>query len=113
MLWVTHEAPAGSTASRASIFACAAGLLDALYAAVSAYWGAGGTALIDTIGGTLEREGRAGAAGVLAVVWTTAILKLAASGIGLLAVAQPQCLRPRRCWAVRGAAWLAAVVLVL
>ncbi|HEY2595515.1 MAG TPA: hypothetical protein VGK33_16610 [Chloroflexota bacterium] len=53
-------------------------MLAALYAAVSAYWGAGGTALLDTIGGTLEREGRARSAGLLAVVWLTVLLKLAA-----------------------------------
>lgn len=66
--------------------------LGALYAAVSAYWGAGGTALLDTIGGTLEREGRAGAVGLLAVVWLTVMVKLAASAIGILAVVQPRSL---------------------
>ncbi len=91
-----HQAPARSTTLLRPewMLACAAGLLGALYAAVSAYWGVGGTALLDTIGGTLEREGRGRAAGVLAVVWITVILKLAASGIGLLAVAQPQWLSP-------------------
>src|SRR5438067_12900194 len=82
------------------------------YAALSAYWGAGGTALLDTIGGALEREGRARAAGVLAIVWATAVLKLAACGIGLLAVPQPKWLSPRQCRVMRGAAWLAAVVRV-
>jgi Protein of unknown function (DUF3995) len=112
---VMHEMPAGSTALRrhAWIFAGAAGLLGVLYAAVSAYWGAGGTALLDTIGGTLEREGRARAAGVLAVVWTTVVLKMAATAIGLLAVAQPDWLSPRQCRVMRGAAWLAALILVL
>ncbi len=115
MLWVMDEAPARSTALRqpAWILACAAAVLGALYAAVSAYWGAGGTALLNTIGGTLEREARAHTAGPLAVVWTTVALKLTASGIGLLAVPQPQWLSPRRCRVVRGAAWLAANVLVL
>jgi hypothetical protein len=105
----------GLNASRrfAWILACAAGLVGALYAAVSAYWGSGGTALLDTVGGTLERVGRAGGAGVLAILWTTVALKLAASAIGLLAVAQPQWLSPRRHRTVRRVAWLAAVVLVL
>jgi Protein of unknown function (DUF3995) len=98
---------------RAWIFVCAAGLLGALYAAVSAYWGAGGTALLDTIGGTLEHEARDRAAGVLVVVWATVAVKLAASGIGLLAVAQPRWLSPRWNRVMRGAAWLEAVVLVL
>jgi Protein of unknown function (DUF3995) len=115
MLLVMHEVPARPTAlrRRAWRFACGAGLLGGLYAAVSAYWGAGGTALLDTIGGTLEREGRARAAGVLAVVWTTVVLKLAVSGIGLLAVARPQWLASRRWRVMRGAAWLAAAVLVV
>lgn len=88
-------------------------MLGAAYAAVSAYWGAGGTALLDTIGGTLEREGRARSTGLLAVVWTTVALKLAASGVGLLAVARPQWLSFRWCRVVRGAAWLVAIILVL
>jgi hypothetical protein len=115
MLLVMDEAPARSTASRqhAWILTRTAAVLGALYAAMSAYWGAGGTALLDTIGGTLEREGRAHSAGLLAVVWTTVALKLTVSGIGLLAIAQPEWLSPRRCRVVRGAAWLAAVVLVL
>jgi hypothetical protein len=115
MLWVMGGTPARSTASRppAWIVASAAAVLGVLYAAVSAYWGAGGTALLDTIGGTLEREARAQTAGLLALVWTTVALKLTASSIGLLAVAQPRWLSPRRCRVVRSAAWLAAVVLVL
>jgi Protein of unknown function (DUF3995) len=115
MLSVMDQALARSTTLRqpAWILTCAAAALAALYAAVSAYWGAGGTALLDTIGGTLEREGRAHTAGLLAVVWTTVALKLIAGGIGLLAIAQPQWLSRRRCRVVRGAAWLSAVVLVL
>lgn len=80
---------------------------------MSAYWGAGGTALLDTIGGTLEHEGRARAAGVLVVVWATVVVKVAASGIGLLAVAQPRWLTPRWSRVMRVAAWLEAVVLIL
>ncbi|MBO0769358.1 MAG: DUF3995 domain-containing protein [Solirubrobacterales bacterium] len=108
------EAPPRSTARQSAwIAACAAAALGALYAAVSAYWGAGGTALLDTIGGTLEREGRNPTAGLLAIVWTTVALKLIASATGLLVVAQPPWLTSRQYQVVRGAAWLAAVVLVL
>lgn len=105
---------ARSTVARLGwILACAAAVLGALYAAVSAYWGAGGTALLDTIGGTLEREGRAHNAGLLAVVWTTVVLKLLASGLGLVAVRRPHWLTRPSARVVRRAAWLVAVVLVL
>lgn len=115
MLSVMDETPAPSTAlpQPARIAASAAAGLGVLYAAVSAYWGVGGTALLGTVGGTLEREARAHTAGLLAVVWTTVALKLAASGIGLLAIAQPQWLIPTRRRVVRAAAWLAAVVLMV
>ncbi|MDQ6850647.1 MAG: DUF3995 domain-containing protein [Actinomycetota bacterium] len=59
--------------------AWAAFVLGAGYAAVSAYWGLGGTALLDTLGGALEREARSGSAGSLILVWSTAVLKLCAA----------------------------------
>jgi hypothetical protein len=93
--------------------ACAAAAAGALYAAVSAYWGAGGTALLDTIGGTLEREGRAHSVGLLVVVWITVLLKLAAAGIGLIAVSEPRWLSSRWWRLARRVAWLVAVALVL
>ncbi len=55
-----------------------------LYAAVSLYWAAGGTAGLGTIGGRLEELGRARDPGIIALVWTTGILKIAG---GLLALA--------------------------
>jgi hypothetical protein len=109
------EAPDRSTASSrlAWILACAAGLVGALYAAVSVYWGVGGTALLDTIGGALERAGRARTAGVLVVLWVTVVLKLVAVVVGLLATAPPQWLSQTRYRVVRRVAWLAAGILVL
>jgi hypothetical protein len=88
-------------------------MLGVLYAGVSAYWGAGGTALLDTIGGALEGEGRSRAAALLALVWITVMLKLAVSGLGLIAVGQPDWLGARQCRLARGAAWLAAIGLTL
>lgn len=105
-----HKRPASRR--RARMLAFSAGLLVVLYAGVSGSWGAGGKGLIDTVGGTLAREGRARTAGVLAVLWTTVLLKLAASVIGLIAVTQPPRLSPRYIL-VRRAAWVSAVVLVL
>jgi Protein of unknown function (DUF3995) len=102
------------TARAAGVAAAfAACLLGVVYAGVSAYWGVGGTGLLDTIGGTLEREGRAGNAGLLAVVWISAVLKLMVAVLGVVAVVAPWRLRPRRHQLARRTAWAAALLLVL
>jgi hypothetical protein len=49
-----------------------------LYVAVSAYWGAGGTWLLDTVGGSLARLHRGHNATVIIAVWGAAALKLTA-----------------------------------
>jgi hypothetical protein len=69
---------------RLRVLAGAAAVLAFGSALVSAYWTAGGTALLDTVGGALERLAREpGAAGV-ALGATTVLLKVAG---GLLALA--------------------------
>ncbi len=93
--------------------ALAALLVGVMYAGMSAYWGFGGTGLLDTIGGTLEREGRAGNAGLLVVLWVTVVLKLAAAILGLVAVLRPRWVRPRHRQVARRAAWACALILVL
>jgi hypothetical protein len=93
--------------------AAVAFVLGVLYAALSAYWGLGGTALLDTIGGTLEREGRAGNAALRAVVWVTVVLKLTAALMGLMAVIRHRRLRSRQRLIARRAAWAAAAILVI
>jgi Protein of unknown function (DUF3995) len=98
--------------SSALVAALAAFLLGVLYAAVSAYWGLGGTGLLDTVGGALERAGRAGSAGLIAVVWVTVVLKLLAAVVGLLAVLEPPSSGSRRRRLARRAAWAAALILV-
>lgn len=117
----THHASADKTgrfsASSAPATAVAAALvafaLGVSYTIVSAYWGLGGTGLLDTIGGTLEREGRAGNASLIAGVWATLVLKLAAALLGLLAVVGHRSIGPRGRRLARRAAWVAALVLVL
>ena len=93
--------------------AFAAFLLGVLYAAVSGYWGCGGTALLNTVGGVFQRAGREGGAGAIALVWATAILKVLATILGLLAVVghRPPDARPRR--RARRVAWAVALILVL
>jgi uncharacterized protein DUF3995 len=61
-----------------------AAALAGVYALVSAYWTFGGTALLSTVGGGLERLGRSGGAVAVAVGVVTVVLKLAGA---LLAVA--------------------------
>jgi hypothetical protein len=64
----------------------AAFVLGLLYAAVSAYWGLGGTWLLATVGGALPSQGRAGAAIVVLAVWAAVLLKMVAAGLPLLAL---------------------------
>jgi hypothetical protein len=88
--------------------ACTVGLL---YAAVSVYWGLGGTWLLDTVGGSLAKPGRAHEAGLMAAVWGAAALKLIAAVLPLLAVRHPgSSSRDRKLWVL---AWIAAGVLSL
>ncbi len=75
-------------ALRAAWAALFVGLLSA---AVSLYWALGGTWLLDTIGGSLEEQGRAGTIGVRLAVWAAVALKIIAvvglvyTAVGLLA----------------------------
>jgi hypothetical protein len=88
--------------------ACAVGLL---YAAISVYWGLGGTWLLDTVGGSLAKLGRAYSAGVIAAVWGAATLKLIAAVLPLLAVHhRSSSQRDHWLWVL---AWIAAGVLIV
>lgn len=66
------ERPSRAAATAAGI----AAVLGTGHALVSAYWAAGGTALLDTIGGDLERWARQGRTGLAAAIWAVAALKL-------------------------------------
>jgi hypothetical protein len=85
-------------------------VLGIVYAAVSAYWAIGGTGLLDTIGGSLERTARAGGTAVSATLWAVVLVKLIAAGLPLAALSGTLT-GPRRrvIWAL---ARLEAVVLV-
>ena len=63
--------------------ACGVGVL---YAAVSVYWGVGGTWLLDTVGGSLARLGQDRSPGVLAALWGAVVLKLIAAVAPVVAV---------------------------
>ncbi len=51
-------------------------------AGISAYWAMGGTALLDTVGGEIERWGRQGGGTVVVALWAIAVLK---AGVALAA----------------------------
>jgi hypothetical protein len=82
-----------------------------LYAAVSVYWGLGGTWLLDTVGGSLAKLGRDRSAGVIAAVWAAAVAKLIAAVLPVLAVRhRGRSRRDRTLWALT---WIAACVLIV
>jgi hypothetical protein len=89
--------------------ASAASLVGLLNAAVSLYWALGGTWLLDTIGGSLEAQARAGTVGVRLAVWAAVALKLLAVVLPLLALHR----LPRPAWhrIVWVLAWAEAAVL--
>jgi hypothetical protein len=96
----------------AAVVACALGLGQA---AVSAYWALGGTALLDTIGGSLERWGQEREPALVAGLWLIVVVKvivaLAApvlAGVGARRL--PSWTRGR---VSRILGWIAATILIL
>lgn len=99
----------GDRSRAADTLAVAAAVVGGLFAAVSIYWGFGGTWLLDTIGGNLESQGRAGSAGIVILLWASVVLKIVAALLPLAVVRQwgPS-------WSHRAVvvlAWLSGVIL--
>jgi Protein of unknown function (DUF3995) len=67
----------------AAMAAFGVGLLNA---AVSVYWGLGGTWLLATVGGSLQRQGRDGTAILVLAVWAAVVIKIVAAVLPLLAL---------------------------
>jgi hypothetical protein len=110
--------PATGAGAAALWLAGTAVLIGLAYAGVSVYWGLGGTALVDTVGGTLAKLGRERDAVVVAALWGAAALKLAAAVLPLVALrsAPARARRDRGGALTRGArraSWVAAVVLTV
>ena len=84
-------------------------------AAVSAYWAFGGTALLDTVGGEIERWGRERSTSVLVTLWLIVILKVIGAGAPLVFVGGAAGYLPvwTRAPRVRGLGWIAAVGLTV
>jgi Protein of unknown function (DUF3995) len=97
--------PGGSWAAYA---AC---VLALLHAAVSFYWAGGGTAGLSTIGGTLEELGRAREPALIALMWFTGLLKVAAGLLALALVRPWGRAFPRRM--LLAAAWGGAALLIV
>jgi hypothetical protein len=84
------------------------------YAAVSVYWALGGTWLLDTVGGTLEQQGRTGNPGIILAVWAATVLKVIGAIVPLAAVGAilgQATIAGRR--HVRVLAWLEAAILTI
>ena len=102
--------PGGLGAARTAV------VVGLLFAAVSVYWGLGGTWLLDTVGGSLERGGQAGNTSVMLAVWAAVAVKIIAAVLPLLAfrrVTSPAWNRSARVLAWAEAAALTIYGLVL
>jgi hypothetical protein len=106
----SRHQPAPVTRTRATTWAAYAACALALLSAVpSFYWALGGTAGLDTVGGTIEELGRAHDPRGVALGAVAGILKVA-GGLLALALVRPWGRAvPRRL--LLGAAWAASVVL--
>ena len=93
--------------------ACGVGLA---YAAVSVYWALGGTWLLDTVGDTLEQQGRTGNPGIILAVCAAAALKVIGAILPLAAVGVTSgqaTIAGRHRVRVRVLAWLEAAILTI
>jgi hypothetical protein len=91
----------------ATSLARSASVLMLISGALSAYWAAGGTGLLDTVGGSIERWGREGGAEVTLALTAIVAIKLLAAWLPIRAVRAPY--SP----AVRRLAWLQAAILTI
>jgi hypothetical protein len=107
---MTGPADAGADL-RLALAAYGAAVLAGGYALVSAYWTAGGTALLSTVGGGLEDLARRGDGGALLLGAFTVLLKVAGCLLALGLVRPWGARLPRRL--LEGTAATAGVLLVL
>jgi hypothetical protein len=91
----------------ATTLARSASALMVVSALVSTYWAAGGTGLLDTVGGSIARWARDGGVGVRLVLVAVVVLKLVAAWLPLRALSEP------RQSTVRRLAWLQAGILTV
>lgn len=87
-------------------------LLGLASAVVTSYWAAGGRALLDTVGGSIERWGRERSAPVVFALVAVALLKLVVAGAALLATRAVNAPTWTAGRVPRLLSWVAAVTLV-
>jgi hypothetical protein len=103
---VARDVPAGRAAAYA---ACGCAFL---FAAVSFYWGAGGTFGLDTVGREAVALSRSGNVWVYLALWFAGLVKVA-GGLLALALVRPWGSRLFPRWMLLVAGWTGAVLLVL
>jgi hypothetical protein len=81
-----------------------------LFAAMSAFWALGGTLGLETLGNEIEREARERDPDTIALVWVTALLKLAAAALALALVRPWGRVLPRRLLVI--ATWITGLGLL-
>jgi hypothetical protein len=86
-------------------------IVGVVYVAVSVYWGLGGTWLLDTIGGSLEKQARAGHTGVMLAVWVAVVAKASAAVLPVIAPRAGSEQTSDR--VLRTLAWAAAAILTV
>ena len=97
------------------VAAVIAASLGTASAAMSAYWALGGTALLDTIGGEIERWGREHSSDVVATLWLITVAKLvgAVAPLVLVGVGARQLPAWTRSQPMRVLGWIVAVGLTV
>lgn len=97
------------TTAKSATAAWLALLVGLPYALVSVYWGAGGTWLLDTVGGALERLGRSGSAAAAFLISFVVLRKVIAMVLPLVAIRPVNSFPTRR--VIRRLAWVEAWIL--
>jgi len=83
-------------------------------AAISAWWAVGGTALLDTVGGEIERWGRQRSPEVVGALWLIAVLKAGVGAAAPVLVWRPAHLPAWTFGMVpRALGWIATIVLTI
>lgn len=99
----------------AVIAAVVSASLGAASAAMSAYWALGGTALLDTVGGEIERWGRERSAGVVVTLWVITVAKLtgAVAPLVLVGVGEGRLPAWTRAQRMRALGWIVGIGLTV